>query len=123
MLARDNYPMAGKIVCRHVPGMSDFVELLRQRIDADPDLTPAGLASRAGIDNSTIRKILNGQNRSPRIDTAMKICAALGTTLEDFMGVKTDPVQREIVRLYVSLTEDERRLLLAAAKGLAAERL
>ena len=59
--------------------MATFAELLRARIESTPDLTEAGLAVKAGLDNATIRKIIAG-NRNPRIDTIRKICAALGTT-------------------------------------------
>jgi transcriptional regulator with XRE-family HTH domain len=97
-----------------------FAERLRAAIEADDDLTPAGLATKAGLDNSTIRQLLSGKAVNPRVDTAMKICAALGTTLEEFLGLEYDPVQREIVRLYMQLSAEERRLLLGAAQGIAA---
>lgn len=105
-------------------GMADrtFAERLRAAIEADPDLTPSSLAVAAGLDNSTIRQLLSGKANNPRVDTAMKICAALGTTLEEFLGVEYDPVQREIVRLYTRLSAEERRLLLGAAQGIAALR-
>jgi transcriptional regulator with XRE-family HTH domain len=63
-----------------------FAERLRRIIDADPDLTVAGLAVRAGLDNSALRSLLSGKSKNPRLDTAMKVCAALGTTLEDFLS-------------------------------------
>ena len=104
--------------CRAVMTDRTFAERLRQAIEEDPDLTPSGLAIRAGLDNSTVRQLLAGKSNNPRVDTAMKICAALGTTLEEFMGLERDPLQREIVYLYNQLSEPERRMLLGAAKGL-----
>lgn len=97
-----------------------FSQRLREVIDADPNLTESGLARAAGLDNSTIRQLLSGKAQNPRLDTAMKICRALGTTLEQFMGRDFDPVQAEILDLYVQLSDEERRILLAAAKGIAA---
>jgi len=97
-----------------------FSERLREVIDADPNLTEAGLARAAGLDNSTIRQLLSGKAQNPRLDTAMKICRALGTTLEHFMGRDIDPVQTEILDLYARLSAEERRILLAAVKGIAA---
>lgn len=99
-----------------------FVERLRARLDADPDLTASGLATKAGLSNATIRKLLHGKSQSPRIDTAMRICQALGTTLEEFMGLEVDPSRQEILSLYAQLSDDERRMLLAAAKGLVGQR-
>ena len=124
MLARGNFPMAAKLVFLQSAAMSDrsFAERLRTRIESDPAWNPARLAVAAGLDNSTVRQLLSGKAQNPRIDTAMKICAALGTTLEEFMGLEVDPVRREIVDLYRQLSEPERKLLAAAARGLAAQR-
>ncbi|MEW9920022.1 helix-turn-helix domain-containing protein [Marimonas sp. MJW-29] len=99
-----------------------FVKKLRQRIEGDPNLTPAGLAQLAGIDGSTIRKMLSIKGASPRIVTAEKICAALGTNFNDFMSDGPDPHHKEILQLYDQLTEEERRLILAAARGMLSQR-
>lgn len=97
----------------------EFTKRLRARIDADPDLTEAGLATKAGLDNSTVRQLLSGKAKNPRMDTALKICQALGVSLEEFMGAEFDPVQAEILRLLTQLDEPERHALLGAARGLA----
>ncbi len=100
--------------------MKEFVQILAERIEADPDLTESGLALRADLDNSTIRQMIKHQ-RSPRIDTALKICRALGETVESFMSQGQDPVTKEIQLLLQQLTDEERAMLLAAARGLAAQ--
>ena len=97
--------------------MNDFVDILIERINSDPSLTEAGLAKKAGLDNSTIRQMIKFR-RSPRIDTAMKICAALGETVESFMAKTNDPVMSELLLHLRQLSEPERDLLLAAARGL-----
>ena len=121
MSARDFYPIVNIAVLAQSVAMNNdrFVELLNQRIASDEALTPAGLAQKAGIDNSTIRKLLSGENQSPKVATAQKICKALGTTLEAFMAEIDDPLQAEIFDLYILLEPKERRMLLAAARGLA----
>lgn len=97
--------------------MAEFVDILIQRIESDPGLTEAGLAVRAGLNNSTIRQMIKNR-RSPRIDTAMKICRALGETVETFMSRQGDPVMSELLFHLEQLTSEERALLLAAARGL-----
>lgn len=97
-----------------------FIEILSDKIDADPDLTEAGLATKAGLNNSTIRQMIKNK-RSPRIDTAMKICRALNTTLEDFFAENTDPVRSELSFLIDQLSDQERGFLLSAAKGIRAQ--
>ena len=95
----------------------DFVDILKDRIEADPDLTVSGLAVKAGLNNSTIRQMI-AKGRSPRIETAVKICRALGETVESFLSEAQDPITREIILHLEQLSDEERLMILAAAKGL-----
>lgn len=104
---------------------SPFAQRLQRVIDNDPDLTPAGLAVKAGLDNSAVRSLLSGRVKNPRLDTSIRICAALGTTLEDFMSgdyeagqLPTDPENQRIRALLSELSPHERHLLLSYAEGL-----
>lgn len=99
--------------------MASFAELLKSHIEADPDLTEAGLARKAGLDNATIRKIV-AEGRNPRIDTIRKICSALGTTPEEFMGRPQSQEERDILRLVSQLSDRHRRKLLIYGAGLLA---
>lgn len=95
-----------------------FVDRLRQRIEEDDDLTPAGLAKRAGLSNATIRQLLSGKNETPTLRTAQKICAALGTTVEVFMSEARTEEEREIVRLVHQLPTPLLRQLLGYGQAL-----
>lgn len=112
-------------VSRHTDSMQrppikdPFLLRLRARIDSDPDLTESGLAKKAGLSDSAIRQYFAKPNRSPRVGNARKICAALGTTLEEFMSEAQTPEEKEIVRLTLQLPDHLRRQLLGYAKGLA----
>ena len=97
-----------------------FLQKLRAKIDGDPDLTDAGLAKKAGMSDSAIRQYYSKPDRTPRVENARKICAALGTTLEEFMSEAHTPEEKEIVRLTLLLPDHLRRELLGYAKGLAA---
>jgi|TARA_R100000773_G_scaffold42697_1_gene40193 transcriptional regulator with XRE-family HTH domain len=102
-----------------------FSERLQHVIDNDPNLTVAGLAVKAGLNNSALRSLLSGRVRNPRLDTAIKVCAALGTTLEEFMTgafqagqLPADTEARRIQTLLSELSPNERRLLITYGKGL-----
>lgn len=95
-----------------------FAEKLRARIESDPNLTEAGLAVKAGLSNAAIRKLLAGSTQNPRMDTAMKICRALGTTVEEFMSNAQTPEEHEIVRLVSRLPVHLRQKLLGYGQGL-----
>lgn len=99
----------------------DFVQRLEDYLAAHPEETPAGLAVRAGLDNSAIRSLLAGRARGPRLETAMKICAAIGTTLEEFMGQPRSPEERDILRLLSQLPVSQRQRLLGYAEALLDE--
>ncbi|MBF9042981.1 helix-turn-helix domain-containing protein [Rhodobacterales bacterium HKCCE4037] len=102
-----------------------FAKRLQRVIDNDPKLTVAGLSVKAGLDNSALRSLLSGRVKNPRLDTAMKVCAALGTTLEDFMsgayeqaGDDRSSEDQRIRDLLSQLSVDERQLLLSYGEGL-----
>ena len=99
--------------------MKDFVDILVERLASEPELTEAGLAKAAGLDNSTIRQMIKF-HRSPRIETAIKICKALGTTIEEFMGQPQTEEERRILRLVADLPVALRLQLLGYGEGLAA---
>lgn len=99
---------------------SEFVRRLRHRIEIDPGLTAAGLAIKAGLDNSVIRNLFNGKTRNPRLDTMEKICSALETTVDQFMKPDLTPEEREIIRLTALLPDHLRRQILGYVQGVAA---
>ena len=99
-----------------------FVERLRRRIESDPELTPAGLAIRAGLDNSAIRSLLVGRAKNPRWDTVEAICTALGTTVVEFMSDPQTEEEARILRLLGRLTVEEQLRLLGYGDRLLEER-
>lgn len=119
--------MVEKAMIKDYFPMSDrtFAQRLQAVIDSDPELTPAGLAKKAGLDNSALRSLLSGKAKNPRLDTALKVCAALGTTLEDFMSgsfeagrLPADTEAQRIRFLLSQLSPRERRLLITYGEGL-----
>ncbi|MDE4272977.1 helix-turn-helix transcriptional regulator [Phaeobacter gallaeciensis] len=96
-----------------------FLVRLKAVIDADPNLNVSKLATDSGLANSTIRKMFR-DNKSPRSSTMRKICAALGTTLEEFMSNAQTAEEQEIVRLFAQLPEPLKQQLLGYGRGLAA---
>ncbi len=94
-----------------------FLLRLQAAIEANPDMNVSNLSSKAGLSNSTIRHMLD-KNRSPRVATMRKICAAMGTTLEIFMSSAETSEELEIVRLVSQLSVRQRRQLLGYGQGL-----
>lgn len=101
-----------------------FLLRLQAAIDADPAVNPSNLATRAGLSNSAIRLMFR-HNKQPRVSTMRRICTALGTTLEDFMGgsfeggdLPVDQQTRRIRDLLSQLSPAELRLLTSYAEGL-----
>ena len=59
------------------------VNRIRQ-LCAERNLTPNALSYAAGISQSTIKSILNGESKNPGIVTLKKICDGLDITLIEF---------------------------------------
>lgn len=69
-------------------GIYEFVvnriyELCRER-----GITPNALSYLAGISQSTIKSILNGESKNPGIVTLKKICDGLDITIVDFFNTE-----------------------------------
>ncbi len=69
-------------------GIYEFVvnriyELCRER-----GITPNALSYLAGVSQSTIKSILNGESKNPGIVTLKKICDGLDITIIDFFNTE-----------------------------------
>lgn len=95
-----------------------FLRRLHQVIAADPALTAAGLSVKSGLGNSAIRLMFK-KGTSPRVATMRKICAALGTTLEEFLSEAQSPEEKELMHLLLQLDGPSRRELLGYGRALA----
>ena len=58
-------------------------ELCRER-----NITPNALSYLAGISQSTVKSILNGESKNPGIVTIKKICDGLDITIVDFFNTE-----------------------------------
>lgn len=101
-IVKDYYPMAGLLSFDHAHDMHDtdpFIEGLRLIFDARPDLVPAAVSTAAGLDNSTVRKLLNGSNASPRVGTAKRIAKAMGFDLADVISIGEHKNPRTVLKI------------------------
>jgi phage repressor protein C with HTH and peptisase S24 domain len=63
-----------------------FVSGLKAIFDRDSGLKPATVSTKAGLSNSTIRKMFENPSASPKISNAIKIASALGLTVEQVIA-------------------------------------
>ncbi|RBO51961.1 phage repressor protein [Rhodovulum sp. BSW8] len=63
-----------------------FIAGLRAVFEADPELRPATVSAKAGLDKSTIRRMFEGAIQSPRRATSLKIADALGLSIEEIVN-------------------------------------
>ena len=60
-------------------------------------ITPNGLSYIAGISQSTIKSILNGESKNPGIVTIKKICDGLNITVGEFFSTEDfDSLEQEL---------------------------
>lgn len=97
--------------------MNSFVDTLQWWLARRDDLTPTTLARQADLDKTTVRQMIE-HDRWPRVDTAIKICAALNVTLDQFFARDDHSHKTELIRLLSLLTDEEIGVLRAAAQGL-----
>jgi transcriptional regulator with XRE-family HTH domain len=102
------------------PRDSEFVRRLRAEM-ARRDLLPSPLAADAGLDLTVIRGLFSHKAKAPNEETMHKICAALGTTLVDFLSDGRTDEEKEIIRLTAALPAPLRQRLLGYGQSLLDE--
>jgi len=61
-------------------------------------ITPNALSYICGISQSTIKSILNGESKSPKVETVKKICDGLEITIANFFDTETfNSLEQEII--------------------------
>ena len=66
----------------------DFVVKRIYELCEERNITPNALSCFAGISQSTVKSILNGESKNPGIVTLKKICDTLDITIVDFFDTE-----------------------------------
>lgn len=76
--------------------MREFADVIEDRIKT-AKLTKKDVANIAGISRPTLYAISKGRHQV-KLETAIKICRALGITIDTAMGLKEQPVDKVRLR-------------------------
>ncbi len=69
-----------------------IIQLCREK-----HLTPNGISNIAGVSQSTVKSILNGESQNPGIVTIKKLCDGFEITLGEFFSIEEfDCLEQEI---------------------------
>lgn len=80
--------------------------------------TLAELVEGAGVSRDILNKLKARPESSTNVETAVRIAAFYGKTVEQFMRREPSSREREFLRLFDRLTQQERQLLVAQMRGL-----
>lgn len=83
--------------------------------------TVAYVAKVAGVSAQQLHKVKQGKSLSTNVDDALRVAHVFGATLDEFLGDEAALERREAAALWHDLTQAERDLLKAAARGRAAQ--
>lgn len=93
-----------------------YIEKLKM-IKEEKDLTNAEIASLANIPLPTITRVFNGQTPNPTFETISRIAIALGTSLDELLGLKqpdeppiASPIENTLNSYSELLSEKENRI-------------
>ena len=85
--------------------------------EAGDDVT--SLADRAGVSRDALYKVTYGKTETPKLDLVMKVAAAYGKSVEEFMRMA--PAGSRVLDELGPLTASERSILLAVLQALRAQ--
>jgi transcriptional regulator with XRE-family HTH domain len=118
-IARDNRRLTA---LRRVPYNFDMRQKFRTALLSALDATGESLshvAKETGVSYEQLKKLKQRDTGSTNVDDAVLIANHFGMSLDEFIGDDTQAHRNEIVDLYSRLSDGERALLLAAARGFA----
>ncbi len=75
----------------------------------------------AGVSYDAFKKVSAGRTKSANVDDAVKVAHALGKTVEELTGDTFNEDREALAALWRGLTQAEREILQAAARGRVAE--
>lgn len=79
---------------------------------------------RAGVSYDQFKKYMqrakDNPNASTNVDAAVKLAHVFGMTFDELIGDDTAMLRSEAVDLWMQLSQEERQILLAAARGRSA---
>lgn len=97
-----------------------FYDALRDALKAAEWSIPT-LCEKAGVSKDQVTKFMQrsakGVPASTNVDDAIKLAHALGFTLDEMLQDDTAALRSEAARLWRELSDEERAILLAAARG------
>lgn len=96
-----------------------FREALAQAIE-ETGTTWSKVAAATGVSYEQLKKLKQGKSQSTNVDDAVKIANHFAMSLEEFIDDRTRYQREEIRDLLLGLEEEERRFLIAAARGVRA---
>lgn len=97
-----------------------FREELIREIDAS-GVTSREVAEATGVSKAIIDKLRQRRIESTSVEAAARLARYFGRSVEEMAGLSIgNPEIADIVRLFVRLTPDERELVRAQLKGIAA---
>ncbi|MBL4929360.1 helix-turn-helix domain-containing protein [Fuscibacter oryzae] len=79
------------------------------------------VAAEAGVSAEQLKKLNQGRSQSTNVDDALKVAHVFGVTLDEFLGDDTAQLRAEVADLWRQLSQEERDILLAAARGRGAQ--
>ncbi len=79
------------------------------------------VAEQAGVSYEQLKKLNQGKSQSTNVDDAIRIAHVFGMTLDELVGDTTAQDRAAVTDLWLALSEAERDLLRAAARGRDAE--
>lgn len=96
-----------------------FRDAFIEALDAT-GMTIKRVAEVSGVSEEQLKKVKQGKSLSTNVDDAVRVANAFGFTLDEFLQDDSAGFRSEAADLWRSLSQAERDILLAAARGRAA---
>jgi transcriptional regulator with XRE-family HTH domain len=84
--------------------------------------TVTEIAKRSGVPKDALYSLRRGKTRNMAVDDAIRVAAAFGETVEEFMGLTPPQIRDELLEEIAHLTPSERAVLQASLSALRGQK-
>lgn len=95
----------------------NFTEAFNQRLN-ETGLKVSDIAKLSGVNSEALYKVKYGKTQNMKVQDAVRVAAAFGETIEEFMGFTPKIARDQLNDQIAKLTPLERETLLATIKAL-----
>lgn len=112
----DNYPLATRFPSKYDRAMKTFSDAFVEHLEKTGAKVTT-IARAAGVTKDALYAVKRGTTQNMAVDDAIRVAAAFGETIEEFMGLNPLQIRDGLAEQLAQLTDAERAVIEATIRA------